>query len=135
MKRIFVFCLTLVFLLSGCSQLEPLQEKIETELKEETQETQEKEIVSTEKYNAKNPYGAPIYIEENEYQEIADADSSEIMGRRLTWENINSFPIKSADMTSDELRALCVDFFRFAKTALWIPDGDFSYIRNKKGKR
>ena len=135
MKRVFVFCLTLVFLLSGCSQLEPLQEKIETELKEESQETQEKEIVSTEKYNAKNPYGAPIYIEENEYQEIADADSSEIMGRRLTWENINSFPIKSADMTSDELRALCVDFFRFAKTALWIPDGDFSYIRNKKGTR
>mgnify|MGYP003292865697 CR=1 FL=1 len=38
MKRIFVFCLTFVFLLSGCSQLEPLQEKIETEETEESVE-------------------------------------------------------------------------------------------------
>ena len=41
---------------------------------------------------------------------------------KISWEDINSFPIKSADMSIDELRQLCVDFFRYAKTALWIPE-------------
>ncbi len=99
----------------------------------ETKQTAESVKTPKDDSNAVNHYGAPIYIHENEYQTIEDADPSEIMGRRLTWENINSFPIKSADMTTDELRKLCVDFFQFAKTALWIPDEDFSYVRNKKG--
>ena len=43
----------------------------------------------------------------------------------LKWEDINSFPIKRADMSLDEARTLCVDFFRFSKTALWIADDDY----------
>jgi len=85
--------------------------------------------------NAVNPYGIPIHIRENEYQTIEDVPGTELMGRRLTRENISSFPVKRGDMSTMELRMLCVDFFRFAKTALWIPDEDFSYVRNKNGSQ
>ncbi|MBQ3075357.1 MAG: hypothetical protein IJC26_04745 [Clostridia bacterium] len=129
MKRIFVFCLCCCLFLSGCSKLEPLTDEVIPEKKTETAQAP----VPSEKANAENCYGIPIYIHENEYQEIVDVPSTEIMGRRLTWENINSFPIKSAEMSAMELRMLCVDFFRFAKTALWIPDEDFSYVKNKNG--
>ncbi|MBR5263578.1 MAG: hypothetical protein IKV50_02675, partial [Clostridia bacterium] len=129
MKRFFALLLCLCTMLCSCSQLEPLEE---TEPVEVTKE-EVKKPSSNVKSNAKNPYGAPIYIEENEYQKIEDAPETEILGRRLTWENINSFPIKSEEMSLMERRMLCVNFFQFAKTALWIPDGDFSYVRNKKG--
>lgn len=52
---------------------------------------------------------------------------------QLTWDGINSFAIKSKDMTTDEARSLCVDFFRYSKTALWIADDDFT-IYNSKGE-
>ena len=92
-----------------------------------------KHTEQAEEANAKNSDGVPIYIEENEYQKIVDAPAAEVMGRRLTWENINSFPIKSAEMSTAELRQLCVDFLQFAKTALWIPDEDYGYVKNKNG--
>lgn len=40
----------------------------------------------------------------------------------LTWSAIKAFPIKSGGMSIAEQRKLCVDFFRFAKTAQWKPD-------------
>lgn len=52
---------------------------------------------------------------------------------KLTWEAINAFPVKSADMTEEELRQLCIDFFRFSKTALWIPNSDWEYIMSRNG--
>lgn len=52
---------------------------------------------------------------------------------QLTWDKINAFPIKSSDMTTDELRQLCVDFFRFSKTALWVADDDYQ-IYNSAGE-
>ena len=52
---------------------------------------------------------------------------------QLTWEGINAFPIKSSNMTADELRTLCVDFFRYSKTALWIADDDYT-IYNSAGE-
>ena len=128
MKRFFALLLCLSALLSGCSQLEPL-----TEEKKSTEVVEKKPPSPKMESNAKNCYGAPIFINENEYQVIEDADPSELMGRRLTWENINSFPLKSEKMTLMERRMHCLNFFKFAKTALWIPDEDFSYVRNKKG--
>lgn len=116
-------------LLTGCSQL-----SADIEVKT-TAEVTKSAAPLREKNNAENCYGVPIHILENEYQEIVDAPDTEIMGRCLTWDNINSFPIKSADMTTMELRMLCVEFLQFAKTALWIPDEDFSYIRNKNGSK
>lgn len=52
---------------------------------------------------------------------------------KLTWEAINAFPVKSEDMTEDEMRDLCVDFFRFTKTALWIPNQNWEYVKTKNG--
>lgn len=51
----------------------------------------------------------------------------------LSWSNINSFPIKSSSMSVAQKRKLCVDFFRYAKTALWTPDESISYIYSAKG--
>ena len=61
-----------------------------------------------------------------------DYDYPEI-NDKLTWEKINSFPIKTSDMTVEEMRELCVDFFRFTKNALWTPNADLTYIRNAGG--
>lgn len=49
----------------------------------------------------------------------------------LSWENINSYPLKTGDMTVDEMRQLCVDFFEYSKTFLWTPDESIEYVRNK----
>lgn len=62
---------------------------------------------------------------ENEYPVIQE---------KLSWERLNSFPVKYCGMPVEEMRQLCVSFFRYAKTALWTPDSDFHYIRNGKGK-
>lgn len=54
-------------------------------------------------------------------------------GKNLTWANINSFSIKSGSMSVTQLRNLCVDFFRFAKTALWTPSESISYTMKSSG--
>lgn len=48
-------------------------------------------------------------------------------------EQIARFPIKNADMTTDEMRRLVVDFFEYSKTALWTPDREFHYIKTNDG--
>ena len=63
------------------------------------------------------------YTAKGEWTEIAD---------KLSWEDINAFPIKSSDMSIEEARQLCVDFFRYTKTACWIPDDNFSYFHMAK---
>ena len=50
----------------------------------------------------------------------------------LSWEDINSFPIKTSSMSIDDARQLCVDFFRYSKTAAWIPDDNFTYYHNSE---
>jgi len=54
---------------------------------------------------------------------------------KLSWEEINKFPVKTSDMTIDEARQLCIDFFRYAKLAQWIPDDnwDFYHMSDNKG--
>lgn len=51
----------------------------------------------------------------------------------LSWANINAFPIKSSSMSVDQLRQLCVDYFRYAKTATWTPSTGINFIKNAKG--
>lgn len=51
----------------------------------------------------------------------------------LSWDDINAFPIKTSDMSIDEARQLCVDFFKFSKLAAWTPDVTVKYIRNASG--
>lgn len=51
----------------------------------------------------------------------------------LTWDKINSYPIKTQDMTVEEMRQLCVDFMEFNKTFLWTPDTSVDFIKNSSG--
>ncbi len=49
----------------------------------------------------------------------------------MTMEKINSLPIATEDMTPDQLRQLCVDFFRMQNTFQWVSESDIGYdIRN-----
>ena len=45
----------------------------------------------------------------------------------LSWEAINKFPVVHDGMTIEEGRNLVVDFFRYAKTAVWMPDSSYDY--------
>ena len=51
----------------------------------------------------------------------------------LTWEAINAFPVVNSSMTIDEARKLCVDFFRYAKTAQWIPADNWDFTHHDDG--
>ena len=56
------------------------------------------------------------------------------INEKLTWDAINAFPIKTSDMTVEQMRDLCVDFFYFSKTALWIPNQNWQYTIASSGK-
>ncbi len=52
---------------------------------------------------------------------------------KLSLKKINSFPTASSNMSEDELRQLCVDFFDFCQSFAWTPSEDYTYtVRNKK---
>lgn len=53
---------------------------------------------------------------------------------KLSLEKINSFPIASADMTVDELRSLCVDFFAYCQSFAWTPSEDYTYTVQSKNR-
>ena len=50
----------------------------------------------------------------------------------LSWDLINSVPIKTANMDIDAARKLCVDFFRISKNALWITDSAYQAFKDGK---
>ena len=60
----------------------------------------------------------------------------------LTWDKINAIPIATSDMTEDQLRQICVDYFRLQLTYQWTPSDSFRYeieaydrmVDMKKGK-
>ena len=51
----------------------------------------------------------------------------------LTWDAINAFPIVNSGMSIEDARKLCVDFFRFAKTAQWIPADNWDFTHHSDG--
>jgi len=51
----------------------------------------------------------------------------------LTWEKLNEFPVVNSAMTIDEARQLCIDFFRYAKTAQWIPSENWDFTHHDDG--
>ena len=61
--------------------------------------------------------------------------SSAGTAKALSWDAINSFPIKNSSMSTSQLRQLCVDYFRYAKTATWKPSKSINFIRNSKGSK
>ena len=65
-----------------------------------------------------------VKVDDYDYPEIKD---------KLSWDKINAFPVKTADMTVQEMRQLCVDFFRFTKTVVWTPNDNVHYVKNNNG--
>lgn len=59
--------------------------------------------------------------------------SSGYIHENLSWEQIDSFPLKRSDMTEQEMRDAIVDFMYFTKTYLWTPSVSVYYDRNTKG--
>ena len=51
----------------------------------------------------------------------------------LSWDAINSFPLKKSDMTEQEMRDAIVDFMYFTKTYLWTPSESVYYDKNTGG--
>lgn len=45
----------------------------------------------------------------------------------LTWDEINAIPVASPDMSVDELRQICVDYFRLQLSYQWTPSENFDY--------
>lgn len=62
-------------------------------------------------------------------------DTYQDLPNHLSWEQVNKFPIVNENMTIEEARNLCIDFFRYAKTALWIPDNSLEFIKNGSGSQ
>jgi len=106
MKRFFALLICLAALLSLAACAAPPQETT-------APATQPSETQPTEP------------VDDYDYPEIKE---------KLTWEKINSFPIKTSNMTVEEMRKLCVDFFRFEKSFLWIADRDLKYLYTQSAK-
>ena len=69
-------------------------------------------------------YSVSAYKSQGTYVEVQN---------QLSWEELNKIPIKTSTMTPREARELCITFFRYAKTACWIPDTTLEFVRNSKG--
>ena len=54
-------------------------------------------------------------------------DGFEVVNDPLSWDAINKFPVVHDGMTIEEGRKLVVDFFRYCKTAVWMPDDNYEY--------
>ena len=100
-KKIFTLILSLLLLSSVFAGCAPSSEKATV-----SAESAETEVTKQE--------------EEKETSKIPEAN-------RLSKEKIAAFPIANDSMTEDELRKLCVDFFRFSQTFAWTPDRDWKY--------
>ncbi len=46
----------------------------------------------------------------------------------MTWKEIDAIPVATADMTSDQLRKICVDYFRLQASFQWTPNQNFEYV-------
>lgn len=51
----------------------------------------------------------------------------------LTWDKINAIPVASPDMSSEELRQICVDYFRLQLSYQWTPSESFTYTITSNG--
>lgn len=107
MKRIIALLLCLVPLLSLCACSSGLK----------TEEPTAEEISETK---------TETKPEEQAYPKVHDV---------LTRAKIDEFPIANDDMTLEEKRQLCIDFFRFTKKFAWTPSEDYSYVIESSGRK
>ena len=102
--RLLLALAALLPLISCGKALDPIQTN-------ETKQTQESKTNMTE--TKKETY---------DYPEVCD---------KLSLEKINSFPIASSEMTTDQLRQLCVEFFAYSQSFAWTPAENYTYTIHK----
>ena len=72
-------------------------------------------------------------IETTEEMKPVDTYPYPAINDKLTRQNLEALPVKSENMTVQEMREACVAFMRFSKTALWTPNDYLQYERNTSG--
>ncbi len=60
-----------------------------------------------------------------DYPEVCD---------KLSLETLDSFPIASDQMSEDELRRLCVEFFAYCQSFAWTPTEDYTFTVRSKNR-
>ena len=56
--------------------------------------------------------------------------AEKLVPKPLTWADIDAIPIATADMTEEELRQICIDYFRLQLSFQWTPKEPLSYMIN-----
>lgn len=56
------------------------------------------------------------------------SDGYEAVNGRLSWDAINAIPVKSADMTEQQLRKICVDMHRLSREFVWVSNAELRYL-------
>ncbi len=69
----------------------------------------------------------PVNAEKTEVKKTEEAFGYPEIKNPLTWEKINAIPVAKGDMTTDQLRQICVDFMRLQLSFEWTPDHDHDY--------
>ena len=82
----------------------------------------------------------PAETTEEKKTEIKTEETKKILpeipaDNRLSAEKLASFPIANDSMTEDELRNLCVEFFRFSQTFAWTPSETWTYTIGESTKK
>ena len=57
-----------------------------------------------------------------------DAPSYPKVHQTVTWDDINAIPVANADMSIEEIRKICIDFFRLQQTFQWTPSDQIDYV-------
>ena len=71
----------------------------------------------------KEPVSA--YKSTGQYTDLGD--------EKLSWEGLEALPKKRSDMTPREARETVLAFWRYCKTALWIPDAQYDIYKEENG--
>lgn len=111
MKRILAFLLTvcMVFALFACGS-DPVVTQTVTSTQEQTETT---------------GGATPVKTKEIDYPQVKNL---------LTWDKINAIPVATNDMTSDQLRQICLDYIKLQFAFQWTPNEDFEYTIGSRGK-
>lgn len=81
--------------------------------------------------------GEEIATARTEVKQTATAEESDtsaapkkeqiVVRETLNWEKINAIPVAKENMTSDQLRQICLDLFRLSLTFRWTPAQAYNY--------
>ncbi len=102
MKKILALLLALCAALGtvGCSSLEPVTQELSTATQT---------LAATEEESAEETFVYPKVLSP------------------LTWEKIRAIPVANGEMSTDQLRQICVDYMRLQLSFEWTPDRDHNY--------